>query len=90
MHNRPVEGLIVGGARIPGEDIVVELGPAKPHDSAKRPHELVLQLQLLLWRRPGATTVEHKNRMVDVAIARDGIDALRDCILTADTGIAGS
>ena len=67
VHDGPVQGLLVGGARVSGEDVVVGLGPAEAEDTAEGSHELVLELKLLFGRGAGTAAVEDEDGVLDVA-----------------------
>ncbi|WP_035348056.1 hypothetical protein [Edaphobacter aggregans] len=90
MHDGPVEGLLVGGARVSGEDVVVGLGPGEADDAAEGSHELELELELLLGCGAGAAAVEDEDGVEDVAGGGEGVEALGNGVLTAAGGLAGT
>lgn len=85
-----MESLLVGGAGISGEDIVVGLRPGEPDDASEGTHELVLELELLLGGRTGAAPIQHNDGVLDASPAREGVDAFGYGVLSATGGIAGS
>ena len=83
MHDRPVESLLGRRRRRSGEHVVVGLRPADSEHPSKSALELILHLELLFWRRPGAAPVQHQDRVLDVAARCDCVDALGHSILAA-------
>jgi hypothetical protein len=88
MHHRPKHRLVEGRLRGVREDVVIGLRPAQPKHTAERPHQLILQLHLLLRRRAGAAAIKNQNRMLNETSRHDRINALRHAILQASRRIA--
>jgi len=83
VHDGPVKGLLDGGARVAGEDVVVGLGPGEADDTSEGAHELVLELKLLLGCGASAAAIEDEDGVLDAAPVGEGVDAFGDGVLAA-------
>ena len=91
MHEGPVLLLLVGGLRVAGEDVVIQLRPADAEHAAEGAQQLVLHLQQFVGGAVGdAAAVEDEDGVGDQGGIGKGVDGFSDGMLAAAGGVAGA